>query len=218
MSSSSIPHATPPALADLILSGLGAPTAFVDDVLGDLHEAFHDRMATHGARAARRRYWRDVLAALPHVAREAFRSASGREVGQLFVSALSAYAILGAGSLVAGALLMGAAALVGVPMPNTPIDTGGRFWFLAWMPVVALESFAMGYVVAWWEREKPLAAAIVLGLLFALLHAAMLAIDPKATWSFTGVTTVTTLSALLAGAVARLAHRPTGITLSAPRA
>lgn len=71
------PNSHPPQLATHILSSL-LPEFSKEAILGDMQETFAQLVLERGARAARRWYWQEALAALPGFAMHSFQTTQNR--------------------------------------------------------------------------------------------------------------------------------------------
>lgn len=197
----------PPRFAVAILEGVGAPTKFTEQVIGDLHEEFYDRSLARGAGHAKRWYWVQTLMALPHGIGCAFRARTWRAAGRLFANAVRAWLVLSVVMLVVAGVLIGAAEWFGLPLPQPPIPQLNRLWWMNWVPVVAVECFLMGYVAAWLDRVRPLATAAMLALIWCVLHVGWLLIQPEVAPLFTAVYTVVISMAIMSGALWKVRRR-----------
>lgn len=197
----------PPRFADAILEGLGAPSAFTQQVIGDLHESFHELCRSRGEGAARRWYWMQTLHALPHAFVCATRAFTWRGAGQLIGNAVSAWVVLSVAMLFVGGLLLGVAQLFNLPLPQPPMPQLNRFWWMNWVPVVAFECFLLGYVAAWLDRVRPIATAMTLAAMWCAVHVGWLLIQPEVAPLFTAVYTVVISTAIMGGALWKVRRR-----------
>lgn len=156
-----------------LFAAVGASPAFVDDVLGDLHELRAQRRRT-GETAGQVWYVAEVLRALPHAVRDGLRGTGRFHVLDWGQKALAAWLLLGTAVLIGGAMSFGLWATL------TPPASRPRVWFPsdAFMVVLlaagTLRLVLLGYVAAWLERERPLLVTVLTALIECTLHVLLL--------------------------------------------
>ena len=160
-----------PRRAERLLESLGADTEFSDDVIGDLAEEFEIRAMADGVGAARRWYYRESLRVAPYLVRDWWRGLRANDIGRLAATICFS-----------GAALM--AFDVATRLAWFTVDPGlvslwkalharGDGWVLVFPAIMLLwtvvDGMVGGYVAARVGRRAPLASALALAVVSAVI-------------------------------------------------
>lgn len=153
-----------PRFPERLLTALGASADFRDDVLGDLAEEFAVRAEWDGAPKARRWYYREALRAAPYFLRDARRNMRARDLlglGKAIVIAMVGVKVFRFVFFAVANPLIGDTSQLDHAMPV--------WWFLPFLLLNAITPVAGGYIAARAYRKAPLAAAVALGVSWAVI-------------------------------------------------
>ncbi|MBC7896153.1 MAG: hypothetical protein H7066_12130 [Cytophagaceae bacterium] len=189
----------PPRMAELLLEGFGADPGYRDAMLGDLAEEFGERVDRDGLAAARRWYARETVRSVWPVVRTWIRGLGWRDARHLFGLAVSSWLLVAIPLFVVLAILQGLLALVGILMAD--------LLPLLFLPLLAATGVAGGAVAGALHERAPLAAAALLGALFAVQQTigVALAFGPDATWVTQLIVPPLMLACTVAGGLLRVA-------------
>ncbi|MET0395775.1 MAG: permease prefix domain 2-containing transporter [Longimicrobiaceae bacterium] len=197
----------PPRTAERLLEALGAGPEFRDALLGDLAEDFATRAADDGERAARRWYWREALRVAPYLLHDWACRLRARDAARLagLVGATCCLTFIGLWGVLSGVETV-VERMTGPttfpwhdPQPGT-LSLG----------VMLLGYAAVGTVGGWMasrrEERAPAAAALALGIAWAILALAVPVPGRAAlpTWYLLGLV-VAVLAGTMLGGLRRIA-------------
>ena len=187
----------PPRTAERLLEALGAGPEFRDALLGDLAEDFATRAADDGERAARRWYWREALRVAPYLLHDWARRLRARDAARLA-------GLVGATCCLTGVGLWGM--LAGVETVVERMTGPTTFPWHDPRPGTLAVGTAGGWMASRREERAPAAAALALGITWAIL-ALVVPVPGRAplpTWYQLGLV-VAVLTGTMLGGLRRIA-------------
>lgn len=161
---------TQPPTAERLLEGLAPATPFRDAIIGDLAEQFRQYADERGSAAARRWYYREAVRVAPHLLFAWLRRFRGADVKHLanavipscVFSLMISFFVMLTGTSALSALGYSAKTAAHGPISQVVMTIG--------LIGMAVGAMAGGAIAAWLDRETPFAAALALGIVYALCH------------------------------------------------
>ena len=189
-----------PRIAERLLEAIGADTEFRDGVLGDLREEHAIRAAWDGEDEAARWYRREALRTAPHLLRDRIRSLRVRDLGGLLGRAVTAQVFVAVASVVVFLVLRIAVAPEGFG-PSRPRSAG---FLIALRLFSLLGAVGGGWIAAWLDDRRPLAAATTYAALGLFGGLAQLALAGRGLDWMHALVMIVMLAAPLTGGVLRV--------------
>ncbi|AMW05711.1 hypothetical protein [Gemmatimonas phototrophica] len=198
-------------LAERLLLSVGAPPAFVDDVLGDLEEERVHREAL-GLGPQNRWFVRQILAAMPYAIGQGLRTNRLRGVLRLLETSLAAWMVV----TIATAIPMLVVAGVYSTMSGEQLSRfAARLPLWPGLALGLLSAAAVGYTAAWLDRHRPLLVSLTSGVVWAGIQSAVMLANIGQTAAWQWALPFINFVAVSVGGLYRMSrHAPAGESVS----